>query len=135
MISRQDIVEQAARLLRDQVVDGARIGAISRTLGVSERTLRKAFLHEHGVSPKRYDVRERLLAVRRALCDDQTSHTVTTVASQYGFFELGRFAGLYKHTFGESPSETIRRRRHGPSVASSHEPRWQHPVAHKCPAA
>ena len=34
--------------------------------------------------------------------------TVTDVAMMFGFFELGRFAGRYRHTYGEVPSETLR---------------------------
>lgn len=111
MISQRHIVERASQLIRDAAGHGARIGLISRAVGVSERTLRNAFRRAHGLSPKQYDVRERLCAARQALCNVTASDNVTTIASQYGFFELGRFAGLYKHAFGESPSETIRLRR------------------------
>jgi transcriptional regulator GlxA family with amidase domain len=135
MISERQIVERASQLLRDHAGEGARIGVISREIGVSERTLRNAFRRTHGLSPKQYDLRERLRAAREALCDVTASENVTTVASQYGFFELGRFAGLYKHTFGESPSETIRIRRGRPPETSSHEPSTQDFVAHDRPAA
>jgi transcriptional regulator GlxA family with amidase domain len=133
MISRRQIVQRASQLLRDHVAEGTRIGVISRAVGVSERTLRNAFRREHGLSPKQYDVRERLQAARQALCSGTGSDTVTTVASQYGFFELGRFAGLYKDAFGETPSETIRLRRRG--AASACESRPQHLVAHNRSAA
>jgi transcriptional regulator GlxA family with amidase domain len=52
---------------------------------------------------------ERLQGVRNALIDDGvTSTTVTTVAAEYGFYELGRFAAIYKDAFGEAPSDTLR---------------------------
>jgi transcriptional regulator GlxA family with amidase domain len=113
MISHRQVVERASQLLRDLAGEGARIGVISRAVGVSERTLRNAFRREHGLSPKQYDLRERLLAARHTLSSRTDAGNVTTVAGQYGFFELGRFAGLYKHAFGESPSQTIRIRRSG----------------------
>ena len=51
----------------------------------------------------------RLEAAHRELMSaerDQT--TVTVVALQYGFYHLGRFAGAYRETFGELPSETLK---------------------------
>ena len=134
MTSRRQIVERASQLLRTQAGQGARIGRISRTLGVSERALRNAFHREEGISPKQYDVRARLTAARHALCHAAASDTVTSLASQYGFFELGRFAGLYKQMFGESPSETLRVRRRFPAT-SPRQLRPQDLVAHDRSAA
>jgi AraC family ethanolamine operon transcriptional activator len=39
--------------------------------------------------------------------------TVSTVATDHGFCELGRFAGTYKLMFGETPSETLRTHKSG----------------------
>lgn len=112
MIDRHLVVQRASEFLRDRSAEGVRIGEVSRAVGVSERTLRNAFHQEHGLSPKQYELRERLQAARQALCDiTAVAETVTDVASRHGFFELGRFASRYKHTFGESPSQTLRARR------------------------
>ena len=78
-------------------------------VGLSERGLRNAFYKVHGVSPKRWIVSERLRWARRALCENASgSITVTVVATDYGFSELGRFAATYRHAFGEAPSMTLR---------------------------
>jgi AraC family ethanolamine operon transcriptional activator len=42
---------------------------------------------------------------------DRARDTVTNVALELGFTELGRFAGKYQALFGEKPSQTLRRRR------------------------
>ena len=34
--------------------------------------------------------------------------TVTEVAAQFGFGNLGRLAGTYREYFGEAPSQTLR---------------------------
>jgi AraC family ethanolamine operon transcriptional activator len=61
------------------------------------------------MSPKQCMLRERLHGVRSALRTRTAKKTtVTNVATDYGFYELGRFAGAYKELFGEAPSETLR---------------------------
>jgi AraC-like DNA-binding protein len=37
--------------------------------------------------------------------------TVTEVATECGFFHLGRFSARYRQAFGEVPSSTLARRR------------------------
>ena len=36
--------------------------------------------------------------------------TVTGIATEHGFLELGRFAMRYRRQFGETPSQTLARR-------------------------
>jgi len=87
------------------------VSHLCRVIGLSERGLRNAFYSVHGVSPKRWMLAERLDGVRRALRDTGARPTtVTAVATDYGFFELGRFASTYKAAFGEAPSATLRHR-------------------------
>jgi transcriptional regulator GlxA family with amidase domain len=104
---RHLIVEQAEVFLRAHPSDSVSLGDLCRVTGVCERTLRNAFQGVHGSSPKRYIMRTRLEEVHKAL-QRQSQTTVTTVATDYGFTELGRFASMYKATFGECPSTTLR---------------------------
>ncbi len=106
--SRREIVEQAEQLLRESA-ERLSVAHLSSRLDVSERGLRNAFNAVRGMSPKRCEIHDRLNEVRRALRDRRSaSVTVTDVATEFGFFELGRFAGRYKAVFGETPSETLR---------------------------
>jgi transcriptional regulator GlxA family with amidase domain len=105
--ARRRVVEVVSEFLRNHAAEGVRIAEASRAVGVSERTLRNAFHHEHGISPKQFDLRERLRAARRALCEGST-RTVTEIATEFGFFELGRFSRIYRDAFGELPSQTIK---------------------------
>lgn len=77
---------------------------------VSDRTLR-TLCHEHlGMGPTRYLWLRRMHLARRALRRaDPATATVTEIATNYGFWELGRFAVAYRSLFGESPSTTLRR--------------------------
>jgi AraC family ethanolamine operon transcriptional activator len=95
-------------LLREHVSEPVTMTELSRQTGVSERTLRAAFHDVLGRSPKQYAIALRLWAARQALRDAEPgTTTVTDVATAYGFFELGRFAGRYREAFGEVPSETL----------------------------
>ena len=106
--ARKAIVERAEQLLRDRS-EPLPIAHLSALVGVSERGLRNAFNAVRGMSPKRFAIHDRLNEVRRALSDPRASNaTVTNIATEHGFFELGRFAGRYKAVFGETPSETLR---------------------------
>ena len=108
-VTRRRLVQRASEFLSTHAAEGVRIGELSRVAGVSERTLRKAFHTVHGLSPKQFDLRERLFGARQALCHvDAARKTVTTIACEFGFFELGRFSRAYKAAFGESPSQTIK---------------------------
>ncbi len=117
--SRRQVVERAEALLRARIGETVSIAQLCRVAGVSERSLRNAFYDVRGMSPKRWDVRARLAEVRRALSDaDGTRGAVTTIATEYGFFELGRFASTYRAVFGETPSATLRGGRDRMAVAS-----------------
>jgi AraC-like DNA-binding protein len=79
-------------------------------IGVSERTLRMHCQEQLGMGPHRYLWIRRVNLARRALAlADATTKTVTEIANDFGFGELGRFAVAYRKLFGESPSTTLRR--------------------------
>jgi transcriptional regulator GlxA family with amidase domain len=110
-MSRHDVVERAEAYLRAHMDSPVPLSRLCRLVGRSERGLRNAFYRVHGLSPKRWMRAERLLAARNALRGGgDRSTTVTDIATDYGFYELGRFAACYKEAFGEVPSATLRDR-------------------------
>ena len=109
MLSQQEVVERAEAYARAHQGALVSVANLSRIVGISERGLRNAFYRVRGMSPKRCLLAERLEGARRSLrAARNTPATVTGVATDYGFFELGRFAATYKEAFGEAPSETLR---------------------------
>jgi len=108
-ITRPQIVDRIEEFLREHFDEPIQLAQLCDAAGVSERSLRNACHAVCGTSPKRYLTRRRMEAVRNALAAAHPGQaTVTRIATDYGFFELGRFAATYASLFGERPSETLR---------------------------
>ncbi len=83
---------------------------ICAAVGAAERTLRAACEEHLGMGPIRYLALRRMHLVHRALLlADHRSTNVTRMATDHGFWELGRFAVAYRELFGEPPSATLQR--------------------------
>jgi AraC-like DNA-binding protein len=114
---RRQGVQNAARIVRgaeDFLENGAvrqvvQIEDICLALNISRRTLYRAFHDLLDISPKAYLRLKNMSAARARLLDaGARPTTVTEVALDHGFWELGRFSGAYRAMFGEAPSETLR---------------------------
>jgi AraC-like DNA-binding protein len=96
--------------LRKRVGKRLSLPALCAEIGVAERTLRTCCAEFLGVSPTRYLLLQRLNKARSALRHaDPSTASVAEVAQNHQFVELGRFAVMYRTTFGESPSVTLHR--------------------------
>jgi AraC-like DNA-binding protein len=83
---------------------------VCTAIGVSERTLRSCCQEHFGMGPIRYLWLRRMHLARRSLLRaDPATASVTSAATEYGFWELGRFSVEYRALFGESPSASLRR--------------------------
>jgi len=83
---------------------------ICAAVGAAERTLRVVCEEHLGMGPIRYLALRRMHLVHRALLlADHHSTTVTRVATDHGFWELGRFSVNYRAMFVENPSVTLHR--------------------------
>ena len=106
---RQSGMERVVDYLRytdAATVDIPELVSVART---SERTLQYAFLENFGLSPRGYLILRRYHAARKDLfATDANTATVTEIAQNNGFYQMGRFAARYKRLFGESPSQTLK---------------------------
>lgn len=88
------------------------VALLARRVGVSERTLYRAFSEHLGVSPYRYLLLSRLHRMRRTLLrSPDHRNPVTRAAARAGFDHLGEMGRHYRRVFGETPSETLARSR------------------------
>lgn len=88
---------------------------VSRATGIAARSLQSTFQRHTGTTPMGFLRDVRLHRAHARLVDgDPASTTVAVVARDCGFAHLGRFAGYYADTFGERPSDTLRRSAAGP---------------------
>ena len=111
-LSRREIVHRAEAVLEIDASTPMHVSELARAVGVSERSLRTAFNECYQIGPRRYLQLRQLHGVRRhLLVADPDETTVTNVMTQWGIWEFGRFAGIYRGHFGELPNETLRRQR------------------------
>lgn len=88
------------------------VTSLASVAGVSVRSL-QAFFSEHlGITPMEYLRKVRLSRCRSAFqqAEPGDGQTVADIAFQHGFSHLPRFAAAYRKQYGESPSDTLRRR-------------------------
>jgi AraC-like DNA-binding protein len=108
----RDLV-RALDWLRGHLHEPVRLEALAEIAGAAPRTLETHFRQFLGTTPLGWVRQMRLLRARQALLDSAGQASVTGVALDSGFTQLGRFAALYCRHFGELPSHTLQRaRRH-----------------------
>jgi methylphosphotriester-DNA--protein-cysteine methyltransferase len=113
--SRLDRINRdALAFIRRQDGLDSHVEDLCRAIDVAERSVLRAFHKFFGMGPAQYMKLRRLNRVHCELqARDCKEATVTGVMTRCGVTELGRFAGAYRELFGESPSETLKRRREG----------------------
>jgi AraC family ethanolamine operon transcriptional activator len=115
--SRARVIARALGLIEASHGQPLFIEDLCRATEVSERTLRNIFQEYFGVGPMRLLKVRQLREIRAALLEaDGTHDTVTRVASRFGVWDFSLFARNYKALYGESPSETLRKRTLGADV-------------------
>jgi AraC family ethanolamine operon transcriptional activator len=104
------VVRQVEDLMDGQEPGSVHVSDLCSALELPRRTVERAFHETLGMGPAHYLMLRRMSAVRSLLRNgDPSTTTVSDIAMDHGFWELGRFAATYRRMFGEKPSETLRR--------------------------
>ena len=101
-------VRLAQEFIRANAHKPISIDDLTGLTGVCGRTLYSGFRRFGGDSPMQYLRRIRMDNARRDMQGAPPMRSVAEIATQWGFYQLGRFATEYKARFGESPSATRR---------------------------
>ena len=125
----REIVDRFEQVARANVTTFVHVADLSRIADINQRTLSRAFREILGIGPCRYLQHLRLSEVKRVLLSEEI--TVTQAAIRFGFVELGKFGVLYRRAFGESPSETRRRRQAVCAVSLAESPLVSNEVQEK----
>ena len=94
------------------------IASLTHATAASARSIFYHFKNSRGQSPMSFLKQVRLDHARRMLERSDVNRSVTQIAVDCGFGNLGHFAGDYFKRFGERPSDTLRRSKY--EFASGH---------------
>jgi AraC-like DNA-binding protein len=117
-------VKRAIDYIEANLDEAIGLSEIATAAGVPGRTLIRHFQDSRGTSPMRYLREARYGKVREVLWRAEPEESITEIALRWGFTHTGRFSVEYRKRFGESPSQTLRRR---PAIAVGARSRWEAP--------
>lgn len=108
-------VRAAEEFMRANAGEPLTLAEIAEAAGVSIRTLTAGFRNFRDQSPMQQLRDIRMAAARDDLLQgprtgSSGTGSVADIALRWGFGNFGRFAGDYRRRYGETPSETLRRR-------------------------
>lgn len=102
-------LNRAVSFIHRRAMDDIGVHDIAQSVHLTPRAVQYLFRRELGATPTEYLRRVRLHRAHQDLIAG--NHAVTTVAAiaaKWGFAHTGRFAVLYRQTYGQSPHETLR---------------------------
>ncbi|MFN5489673.1 MAG: helix-turn-helix domain-containing protein, partial [Bradyrhizobium sp.] len=106
--SAMRLVRDVEDYLRTAGTRPVHVSEICTELRLSRRSLHRAFHEVFGVGPVTFLRYKRLCMIRSILRESTPEQTtVSKVAIEQGFIELGRFSQYYRAMFGEYPSQTL----------------------------
>ena len=106
---RPVLLRRAIEYVDSNAANDIALADIAEAVHVTPRAVQYMFRRHLDTTPLNYLRQVRLHHARQELLGADRQHeTVTAVAARWGFMHTGRFAVMYRQTFGESPHETLR---------------------------
>ena len=104
-------IRTAIEIMEEEAHLPLTLSSIAARTHASVRSLQEGFQRHLDTSPMAYLREVRLRRAHQALVEsDRSTATVASVASMWGFTNLGRFADAHARRYGEAPSVTLRRK-------------------------
>ena len=105
-------IRRAQDYMQEHLGEAMSAPTVAAHCGLSARRLQALFQAECGMAPLQWLRRQRVQAVRESLLASTLPRPlIGATALQFGFPHLGDFSKVYREAFGESPRETLSRRR------------------------
>jgi len=103
------LLRRAVEYMDANAADDIGLADIAEAVHVTPRAVQYMFRKHLETTPLQYLRRLRLhYAHQELLAADRMYDTVTDIAARWGFAHTGRFALLYRQTYGQSPHSTLR---------------------------
>ena len=110
-ISRESVasavVRRAEKFMEANIDRRLGITDVAAACNCSRTKLFQAFKRERDWTPLQFLVRRRMERARRRLLAPCAGMTVTSIALESGYVNLGQFAAEYRKVYGETPSATL----------------------------
>jgi AraC-like DNA-binding protein len=104
-----ETLKDAVAFIHRHVAADISINEIAAAVHLTPRAVQYLFRRQLDTTPTEYMRRVRLHRAHQELLAGERSHTtVTEIAQRWGFAHTGRFAVLYRQTYGQSPQTTLK---------------------------
>lgn len=104
-----ETLKDAVSFIHRNAAADVSINDVASAVHLTPRAVQYLFRRQLGTTPTEYIRRVRLSRAHQELMAGAPSNsTVTEIAQRWGFAHTGRFAVLYRQTYGQSPHTTLR---------------------------
>lgn len=108
-VALPETLKEAVSFIHRHTTEDIGINEVAAAVHLTPRAVQYLFRRQLDTTPTEYMRRVRLRRAHQELIAATTgTSTVTEIAQRWGFAHAGRFAVLYRQTYGQSPHNTLR---------------------------